>query len=338
MTVKPSRILSGIQPTGIPHLGNYLGALRSWVEAQSGNECMPMIADLHALTVPQVSKELMNNTRTLTVSLLAMGIDTNKSILFRQSRISQHAELAWIFFCRTPVGWVKRMHQWKTKAGSDASLNIGLLSYPILQAADIMLYKATKVPVGDDQSQHLNLAADICQSFNGHYGKKVFPVPQGGKHRSYLILVSNHGKRIMSLRHPRNKMSKSDANVSSRILINDSDDQIVSKIKKATTDTQLGISWDPEERPGIANLLNIMSCILNEDPESLAHKYANYSNRQLKELASDAIISLVKPIREEMNRIDKEVDVELLLRSGESRAREIAENTMQEVRQVVGLA
>jgi tryptophanyl-tRNA synthetase len=189
---KLSRILSGIQPTGVPHLGNYLGALRSWVDAQSENECMPMIADLHALTVPQVPNDLITNTRTLTVALMAMGIDTNKSILFRQSRISQHAELAWIFFCRTPVGWVKRMHQWKTKTGThDAtegdmipSLNIGLLSYPVLQAADIMLYKATKVPVGDDQSQHLNLAADICQSFNGHYMKNVFPVPRGGKHCS----------------------------------------------------------------------------------------------------------------------------------------------------------
>jgi tryptophanyl-tRNA synthetase len=186
----PGRILSGIQPTGVPHLGNYLGALRSWVDAQSGNEFMPMIADLHALTVPQVPKDLINNTRLLTVALLAMGIDTKKSILFRQSRISQHSELAWIFFCRTPVGWVKRMHQWKTKTGTGSitgedgnpSLNIGLLSYPILQAADIMLYKATKVPVGDDQSQHLNLAADICESFNRHYMQNIFPVPQGGKH------------------------------------------------------------------------------------------------------------------------------------------------------------
>jgi tryptophanyl-tRNA synthetase len=149
-----------------------------------------MIADLHALTVPQIPKDLINNTRTLTVALLAMGIDTNKSILFRQSRVSQHSELAWILFCRTPVGWVKRMHQWKTKTGTgtlngedgNPSLNVGLLSYPILQAADIMLYKATQVPVGDDQSQHLNLAADICESFNRHYMKNIFPVPQGGKY------------------------------------------------------------------------------------------------------------------------------------------------------------
>lgn len=182
------RILSGIQPTGIPHLGNYLGALKSWVEAQSSNECIYSIADLHALTVPQIPSELVKNTKTLTVALLAMGIDTQKSILFRQSRVPHHAELAWIFFCRTPVGWVKRMHQWKTKSGNNdatkdeliSSLNIGLLSYPVLQAADIMLYKATNVPVGDDQSQHLNLAADICKSFNSHYRKNIFPVPQGG--------------------------------------------------------------------------------------------------------------------------------------------------------------
>ena len=189
--MQSTRIFSGIQPTGIPHLGNYLGALRHWVEVQSSHDCIYSIADLHALTVPQVSKALVNNTRELTVALLAMGIDTKKSILFRQSKVSQHTELAWIFFCRTPVGWVKRMHQWKTKTGNNGSeddllplLNIGLLSYPVLQAADIMLYKASKVPVGDDQSQHLNLAADISKSFNGHYRKNIFPIPQGSKYIS----------------------------------------------------------------------------------------------------------------------------------------------------------
>jgi tryptophanyl-tRNA synthetase len=185
----PSRVLSGIQPTGIPHLGNYFGALKQWVQLQSvpNQEHLFMIADLHSITVPQNPKALPDNVQSLAIALLAMGIDPAKSVLFRQSKVPQHAELGWILFCRTPVSWLKRMHHWKSKlrhtsgdesAEEDEGLNVGLLSYPVLQAADILLYRATQVPVGEDQAQHLNLANMIAKSFNSHYKSKVFPIPK----------------------------------------------------------------------------------------------------------------------------------------------------------------
>ena len=251
-SMKPStRFLSGIQPTGIPHLGNFLGAIKPW---SLNRNSFLFLADLHSITVYQEPLKLQTNIIEMAASLLACGIDFEENCIFRQSKIQQHAELGWILMCNTPYSWLTRMHQFKTKSSESTSL--GLLSYPVLQAADILLYDATHVPVGDDQSQHINLTADLARSFNHTYKKPVFTVPKG----QYPLKSG----RIMSLKNPLQKMSKSDPAEMSRININDSDDDISKKIKKAVMDSTVGITLD-KERPGVENLLNILMSIQDFD-------------------------------------------------------------------------
>ncbi|KAL2913732.1 Tryptophan--tRNA ligase, mitochondrial [Polyrhizophydium stewartii] len=385
--------LSGIQPTGMPHLGNYIGALRNWVSLQdsaqpaqaaaaaAGTAAPPsppsvlyMLADLHSLTVPQEPARLRASIRDLACALLACGIRPDASVLFRQSRVPQHAELGWLLFCRSPVSWVSRMHQWRAKLqllsvpetaldgtadGRDAglsdqdigsiaetvagSLNVGLLSYPILQAADILVYRATQVPVGEDQAQHLHLTSLIARSFNAHYGKQIFPVPQS-------LIPPTTGKRIMSLRVPTAKMSKSDPAEQSRINIDDSPDDIRSKIRRATTDSVRGVTYDPQSRPGVTNLLHIWmslepsgtkweSMSQEELAEQVSARFGAMSNQDFKNVVTDVVVGHLTPIRGEILRLRKDAAyVEKVLADGEAQAARLAERTMRDVRRAVGLA
>ena len=336
------RILSGIQPTGIPHLGNYLGTLSSWVNLQNTHDCLFSIADLHSLTIPQDAKKLKSNQIKLAASLIAIGLDSKKCILFRQSQVSQHTELAWILFCFTPFGWLRNMHQWKTKVSllhnpsddlleNNESLNIGLLSYPVLQTADILLYKATHVPVGEDQVQHLHLASMIAKKFNFHTNSSIFPLPK-------KMIASDSAKRIMSLKDPTQKMSKSDPSVGSRISLTDTPDEIRSKIRKATSDSILGITYEPENRPGTANLIDIMATVTGMEPLSLAHECHHMSNKQFKDKVAESLISVIDPIRLKIEELEKEQDYLLqILSNGEEKARALAEKTMLQVREAVGI-
>ncbi|KAJ3089358.1 hypothetical protein HK102_006580 [Quaeritorhiza haematococci] len=346
------------------------------------------IVDLHAITVPQDPATLRRNVREMAVSLLACGIDPDKCILFRQSKVPQHSELAWLLFCRTPVAWLSRMHQWKSKlttlrqansatgpaAPSSAAaatlsletligststsqqqqddptqgLYLGLFAYPVLQAADILIYRATQVPVGEDQLQHLELTADVAKSFNSHYQKQVFPVPRA------LIPTNPAAKRIMSLRVPTSKMSKSDPSEASRIQIDDTPDAIRVKIRKATVDSERGITYDPAKRPGIANLLHILSCMESLrvqqqqqqtsdtengiSPEDLARQYANFSNKEFKDVVTESVVEALGPIRERIEKLKKEKGyVEEVLKGGEEKAQRIAERTLRDVKKVIGL-
>ncbi|KAJ3295673.1 Tryptophan--tRNA ligase, mitochondrial [Rhizoclosmatium sp. JEL0117] len=377
-------VLSGIQPTGgVPHLGNYLGALANWVNLQPSaanpnDKVFYSIVDLHAITVPQDPATLRQNTKDMAIALLSVGIDPEKSVLFRQSRVHCHSELAWMLFCRTPVGWLARMHQWKTKlqtmqeqqgiagegtlaestmaliqgSGSvdngpipdsvSSSTNVGgpclgLLAYPVLQAADILLYRATEVPIGEDQIQHMNLTVDIAKSFNSHYKKSVFPIPKG---------VYSSTKKIMSLRTPTSKMSKSDISDASRINIDDSPSEIMSKIKKSTMDSTRGITYDPVNRPGVANLLRIHAAITSlrepENPEATVEgcveAFKDYDNAQLKKAVGERIVEGLSGVRERMARLKKEpAYVEEVLKNGEEKALKVAERTMRDVKKAIGL-
>jgi tryptophanyl-tRNA synthetase len=319
--------MSGIQPTGIPHLGNYLGAIKPWKKLQK-DELFISIVDLHAITVHQDPNTLRKNTKEMAQSLLACGLSP-KNIIFRQSRIHQHAELAWLLSCRTPVGWLQRMHQWKTKGGDDG--HIGLLSYPILQAADILLYKATAVPVGEDQSQHMNLTSMITKSFNSTYKKQVFPVPKA-------LYTNAQGKRIMSLKDPTKKMSKSDPNLNSSILITDSDIEIQRKIRKAVTDSIDGIYFDQDKRPGVSNLLNIVMALREIDEiVELEREFSELSNSEFKNRVADELIAYFEPIRKRFKELNDQAYLDGIMETGEEKARMIATTTISEVYQCVGL-
>ncbi|KAJ3276994.1 hypothetical protein HDV01_000046 [Terramyces sp. JEL0728] len=327
------RVFSGIQPTGIPHLGNYLGAITNWAKLQQTHECFYSIVDLHAITIQQDPQLLRKNTSEMAAALVACGIQEKN--LFRQSKVPQHAELGWILFCNTPVGWLTRMHQWQTKSQKNEK-KLGLLSYPVLQAADILLYKTNLVPVGEDQLQHLNLTNDIAKSFNGNY-KPVFKEIKG-------LFSSDKSKRIMSLRNPLVKMSKSDID-SSRINLLDSPDVIKKKISKSVTDSISGISYD-NERPGIMNLLHILMSIQdlksekwNFDSTELQSKvieeFGNKSTQEFKKVIVDEIVEHLMPIQQKYRENQGKVDV--IMESGESRAQEVASGTLKEAYTALGL-
>jgi tryptophanyl-tRNA synthetase len=250
------RVLSGVQPTGNLHLGNYLGAIRNWVGLQDSHECLFMLADLHAITVPQNPADLTRNTRETAAAYIACGIDPKRSAIFPQSAVTMHAELAWILNCHTPLGWLNRMTQFKEKSGKNKeAAPVGLYAYPVLMAADILGYHATHVPVGEDQKQHLELARDIAGAFNRAYGEEFFPLPEP--------LIMPTAARIMSLRDGSKKMSKSDPSDYSRITLTDDADAIAKKIRKATSDSIEGVTYDPEGRPEVANLLTIYGALTN---------------------------------------------------------------------------
>ncbi|OZJ06741.1 hypothetical protein BZG36_00280 [Bifiguratus adelaidae] len=350
-TNKGTTILSGIQPTGVPHLGNYYGALDNWVKLQRTRRNTTIfysIVDLHALTIPQDPKVLRQSKRDMAIALMACGVDVKQSVLFEQSRVPQHAELCWILNCITPVGWLSRMTQWKSKisssnrdaakhsdaitiAASTEGLRMGLFAYPVLQAADILIYQADEVPIGEDQVQHLELAREIASTFNKTVGEEIFPLPKS--------IIPQSTKRIMSLREPTSKMSKSDDNDMSRINLSDTPEQIKAKIARATTDSERSISYDPSSRPGVSNLLAIYAACKNILVEDAVKSFTNVSgHKQFKEDLADAIIQVLGPIQSEMNRLHNESGyVDSVLEKGAVKARNRAAETLDRVYHAVGL-
>jgi tryptophanyl-tRNA synthetase len=326
------RVFSGVQPTGNLHLGNYLGAIQHWVKMQDAGdyECIFGIMDLHAITVPQDPTALRNATREVAAALIASGIDTQKSILFPQSAVSVHAELAWILGCHTPLGWLNRMTQFKEKAGKQKdNAALGLYSYPVLMAADILGYKATHVPVGDDQKQHLELARDIAGAFNRAYGVEYFPLPEP--------YIKGEATRVMSLRDGRSKMSKSDASDMSRINLTDDADTIANKFKKAKTDLLEGIAYDPENRPEVANLLNIYAALADTPRKEIEARYASSNFAQFKKDLTDLAVDKLAPLTAKMRvLLDDPANIDRFLKVGTERAAEIALTNLDEIKDIVG--
>ena len=323
------RILSGIQPTGQLHIGNYLGATKNWAELQAKHDCLFMVADLHALTTLQNPKQFSETTLAKFVELLSVGLNPEKCIIFLQSHIKEHTELAWIFSTLTPLGELERMIQFKDKAKKQrGNINAGLLTYPTLMAADILLYKTQGVPVGKDQTQHLELTRTIAKKFNSTYGK-TFPEPE-------TILVKE-GAKIMSLKEPKKKMSKSDA-PESFIGIFEEPDSIVKKIRGAVTDTGKEIKYDPIKKPGISNLLTIYSLFSDESLSQAEKRFKGKEYATFKKSLADLLIQKLEPPRKKKKELDsRELYVKEILRHGEERAHSIAKATMEEVREKVGL-
>ena len=326
------RIFSGIQPTGDLHLGNYLGALRNWVAIQNDNECIYCIVDLHAITVWQDPKHLVSNTREVTAGLIASGLDPKKNVIFNQSSVSAHAELAWVFNCVARLGWLNRMTQFKEKAGKHKeNASAGLYVYPNLMAADILLYKANYVPVGEDQKQHIELARDIAQRFNNEYKTEMFPMPEP--------MIFGEATRVMSLKDGSNKMSKSDLSENSRINMTDGPDEIARKIKKATSDSGL-LPGDPKElssRPEAKNLLGIYAALSNQNLVGACAEFEGKQFSVFKNALTDLAVSVLGPIGTEMSRLVSDPGyLDGVLKDGSGRARTISDKVLSEVYDIIG--
>jgi len=326
------RILSGIQPTGNLHLGNYLGAIRNWVALQKDYECLFCIVDLHAITVWQDPKELLRSTREVAAGMIAAGIDPVANALFVQSHVPAHAQLAWVFNCVARLGWLNRMTQFKDKAGKNReNASAGLYVYPNLMAADILVYKATHVPVGEDQKQHLELARDIAQKFNNDYGVALFPQPEP--------VIRGPGTRVMSLRDGTKKMSKSDPSDFSRLNMTDTADMIGQKIRKATTDpnplpdTVAGL----EGRAEAENLLNIYAALTDRTLEDVVAETMGWTFSQFKARLTDVATGVLGPINAEMARLMADpAEIDRILAKGAEKARSIADPVLAEVYAAVG--
>ncbi len=320
------RILSGVQPTGNMHLGNYLGSIKNWLTLQDGNDCLFGIMNLHAITVKQNPLELRQNTLDAAALYLACGLDPKKSNIFVQSQISQHVELSWIFSTITPLGWLNRMTQFKDKAIGDG--NLGLYAYPVLMAADILLYKTDLVPVGEDQKQHLELARDLAGAFNRLYNTEFFKLPEP--------LIVKEVARIMSLQDGNKKMSKSDESDLSRINLNDNTDLIIKKIKKAKTDSLEFISYD-ENRPEICNLLDIFASLVKKDVLEVANQYHDSGFGKFKSDLAEILVQNIQPIQKKFNDLKADYSyVQTILDEGNNKAINIASQTMKEVKQIIG--
>lgn len=329
--MKKGLIFSGVQPTGNLHLGNYLGAIKNWVAMQNDYNCIYGIMDLHAITVPQEPEKLRASILETAAALIASGINPETNLLVVQSTVPAHAELAWILNCHTPLGWLNRMTQFKEKAGKHReNAVLGLYSYPVLMAADILTYKATHVPVGEDQKQHLELARDIAGAFNRQYEQDIFPLPEP--------VIIGEATRVMSLRDGTKKMSKSDSSDQSRINLTDSEDQIADKFKRATTDSIEGVSYDPENRPHVSNLVNIFTSLSGQSREQICTTYATAQFSVFKKDLADLAADKIGKITTEMNKLMQDkAYLESLLRSGAEKAMNITGNVMSEVRSTVGL-
>ncbi|MBY0354449.1 MAG: tryptophan--tRNA ligase [Rickettsiales bacterium] len=324
------RVFSGIQPTGIPHLGNYLGAIRHWVGLQESMSCLYCVVDLHAITVARPAAQLRQDTREMAAALIACGIDPQKSIIFNQSAVIGHTELGWILGCHTPLGWLNRMTQFKDKAGKDKErASLGLYGYPVLQAADILLYKATHVPVGEDQKQHLELSRDIAGAFNRSVGEEFFPLPEP--------MIMGEAARVMNLRDGKRKMSKSDESDMTRINLSDSDETIRQKLRKAKSDMLEGISWDPENRPEAANFISIYAAITGQTTEQATAESASLNFSSFKERLSDALIAHLAPIRIRLEALLAAPDtLDKILATGAERAAAIATPHLSEIKRLAG--
>ena len=325
-----SRVFSGVQPTGNLHLGNYLGAIRHWVKMQNDYECIYGIMDLHAITVAQDPANLKNSIREVAAALMASGIDVDKSILFPQSAVSAHAELAWIFNCHTPLGWLNRMTQFKEKAGKKRdNASLGLYGYPVLMAADILAYKATHVPVGEDQKQHLELSRDIAGAFNRAYDNDYFQLPEP--------LIMGEATRVMSLKDGTKKMSKSDPSELSRIDLTDDEDAIAKKFRKAKSDMLDGVTYDVEKRPEASNLLNIYAALSDKPRKQVEAQFAESNFAEFKKELTDLAVEKLAPITSKMRILMEDPEtIDRFLQNGTERANEIAAKQLDEIREIVG--
>ena len=339
---RPKTIFSGIQPTGVPHLGNYLGALQRWAQLQNeatpGTTLIYSLVDLHAITIRQDPAQLRQWKEESLAMLLAVGLDPKRSIIFHQSDVPAHTELMWVLSCQASTGYLSRMTQWKEKAADNREnsekLKLGLFSYPVLQAADVLAHRTTHVPVGHDQAQHLEFAREVANGFNHMYGEDVLVPPE--------TLISP-AKRIMSLTDPRLKMSKSHPNPRSRILLTDSEDILRDKIKAAITDSENGITYDTERRPGVTNLLDILyhtdAGAQHESVNELAEDVNGLSFRVFKERVADSVNAAVRPIRERYEElIGNQKALDDAAAEGAEKARKSAAVTLERVKQAIGLA
>lgn len=329
---KPTRprVLSGVKPTGTPHLGNYLGAIKRWVDMQDQYENFFCVVDLHAITDPQDPESLRRTTREVAALYFACGIDPKKSNVFIQSHIPAHAELGWLLNCVTPMGWLERMTQYKdrsAKVGDNKErISVGLFDYPVLMAADILLYQAQLVPVGEDQKQHVELTRDVAERFNRLYGD-TFIVPQP--------LIGETGARIMGLADPTKKMSKSDDIPHQAIGLLEDLDAVRKSVMRATTDSQREIRFDPE-RPGIYNLLTIYQLLSGEAPEAIEARFEGKGYGDFKKALAELVVESVRPIQERANHLMTSGELEDLLRQGAQRAAEVANETLHHARYAMG--
>jgi len=335
------RVFSGVQPTGNLHLGNYLGAIKRFVDMQHTHDCTYCVVDMHAITAWQDPVELTRNTREVTAAYLAAGIDAKEHIVFNQSQVPQHAELAWIFNCVARMGWLNRMTQFKDKAGKNAeNSSVGLFAYPNLMAADILVYRATHVPVGEDQKQHLELARDIAQKFNNDFAKSIkgagfsdgfFPLPEP--------LITGAATRVMSLKDGSKKMSKSDPSDLSRINMADDADAVARKIKKARTDPDALPSEEDglKDRPEAANLVSIYAALADKSVADVLSEHGGSQFSAFKPALVDLAVEKLGPLGSEMKRLmDDKTYIDGVLADGSARAQAIAEPIMQDVKRIVG--
>ncbi len=320
------RVFSGMQPTGDPHVGSLIGALHNWVSMQDEHETIYCVVDLHAMTVPFEPAEMQRDRVGLAKMIIAAGVDPNRSLLYYQSQVPQHSELQWILATLTGLGHLERMTQFKEKSDRSGQ-NLGLLAYPVLQAADILIHRVHAVPVGDDQAQHLELTRDVADRFNSRFGD-VFPVPER--------ITPEIGARVMSLTDPRSKMSKSDPSPKSRIHLTDTTDQIVRKIKSAVTDTGSEVAFDWEEKPGISNLLEMYSVFSGRSIEELVAENRDAGYGHFKVAVAEAVAEGIRPIREAYEGMS-DAEVGEVMDSSAARARVMAEETMSLVREATGL-
>lgn len=321
-------IFSGIQPSGLPTIGNYLGAIRQFVKLQEDNECYFCVVDQHAITVPQDPKELKQNTRALAALYLASGLDPSKATLFVQSDVPAHTELSWLIQTFTYMGELERMTQFKDKAEGRSAVSSALFTYPTLMAADILLYNTNIVPVGDDQKQHLELTRDVAERFNNRFGE-TFVIPE--------IQIPEVGARIMSLQEPTKKMSKSDENKRAFISMLDTPKQIEKKIKSAVTDSDMDIKFDRENKPGVSNLLSIYASCKNNSIEEVETHFAGKGYGDLKQEVADAVLEVIVPIQEKYETLINSPELDDILSEGAKKANEVAEITLAKVKKKMGL-
>ena len=325
-----SVIFSGIQPSGNLTLGNYLGALRNFTKVQDENECYYCVVNQHAITVPQDPKMLHERTRQLAAIYLAAGLDPEKAVLFVQSEVPEHVQLGWIMTTMSYVGELERMTQYKDKASKRGdSVPAGLLTYPPLMAADILLYQTNLVPVGDDQKQHLEITRDLAQRFNRVYGEEVFTIPE--------ILLGQDGTRVMSLQEPTKKMSKSDDNQTATVYLLDTPKDIEKKIKRAQTDSDNAVRYDREAKPGISNLMDIFAALTDKSHEEIEKAYAGQGYGTFKKDVAEATISVLEPIQKHYAELIDTPELDVILTKGAEKAREKASKTYEAVTKAMGL-
>jgi tryptophanyl-tRNA synthetase len=322
-----SRVLSGLQPSGDLHLGNYLGAVRNWVADQERFDCFYCIVDLHALTLDISPDELRSRTEETALDLVAAGLDPLRCTLFVQSHVAEHTQLSWLLECTATMGELNRMTQFKEKSAGKDSVRVGIYTYPVLQAADILLYDAERVPVGDDQRQHLELARELANRFNHRYGPTLV-VPEAS--------VPPAGARVMDLQHPENKMSKSVNSPLGTVLMLDGPDEIRRKVKRAVTDTDGEVRYDPAAKPGLSNLLELLAAATGSTPKEVAGSYQRYGD--LKGDVAEALVELLRPVRERREALAADPDaVTSLLATGADKAREVASATYRRAASAIGL-